>query len=166
MKIYINDTNILIDLSELELLAAFSKLNAYLYTTDLIVAEIQDTRQREKVKELINAGILEVLSLESEEFTEIYTIRENNSGLTIEDCSVWFATRKYKGTLLTGDARLRKQASEHGIDVRGIIYVFDELVNKGILDKQTARTKMMDLRKLNPRLPEKEINARLRAWKK
>ena len=138
----------------------------WLYTTDLIVAEIQNTRQREKVEELINAGILEVLSLESDEFTEIYTIREENSGLTIEDYSVWFAARKYKGTLLTRDVRLRKQASEHGIDVRGILYVFDELVNNGILDKQTARTKLMDLRTMNPRFPEKEINARLRLWKK
>jgi predicted nucleic acid-binding protein len=166
MEIYINDTNILIDLAELELLSAFGRLDAWLYTTDLIVAEIQDTRQREKVEELINAGTLEVLSLESDEFTEIYTIREENSGLTIEDCSVWFAARKYNGTLLTGDARLRKQAFEHGIDVRGIIFIFDELVNNGIMDKQTARTKLMDLRTMNPRLPEKEINARLRAWKK
>lgn len=147
MKIYINDTNILIDLAELELLDAFSQLNAYLYTTDLVVAEIQNSKQREKVQEFINVGILKVLSLESEEITEIYTIREENSGLTIEDCSVWFAARKYKGTLLTGDAKLRKQASQKGIDVRGILYVFDELVNNHILLKKTARTKLIHLRR-------------------
>ena len=166
MEVYINDTNILIDLAEIELLEAFSQLNAYFYTTDLIVAEIQNSRQKEKIQEFINAGILEVLPLESEEFTEIFTIREENSGLTIEDCSVWFAARKHKGTLLTGDAKLRKQASEHDIPVRGILYIFDKLVKSNILDKQIARTKLIHLGKMNPRLPEKEIDVRLKAWKK
>ena len=125
MEIYINDTNILIDLAKLDLLSAFSQLNARLYTTDFIVSEIEDSTQRKKIDEFIQRGMLEVVALNSEEITEIYTLRTENNGLTVDDCSVWFVADKYNGTLLTGDARLRKRASEYGIDVRGIIYVFD-----------------------------------------
>ncbi len=165
MKIFVNDTNILIDLAELDLLEAFSKLDALLYTTDVIIAEIKDSTQKEKIDYLINLGILEVLSIAGEEIMDIYSLKEENTGLSFEDCSVWFITEKYEGTLLTGDGKLRKQARENGIDVKGILFVFDEFIKNGILEYPIARTKLIQLREMNTRLPEKEINKRLRAWK-
>lgn len=165
MKIFVNDTNILIDLAKLDLLEAFSKLDALLYTTDVVIEELEDSRQRDQINHLINHGILEVLSMEGEELIEIYTLKEENTGLSFEDCSVWFLTKKHGGTLLTGDGKLRKQARKKGVDVRGILFVFDEFLKNGILEYPTARDKLIQLREMNSRLPEKEINKRLRDWK-
>jgi len=165
MKIFVNDTNILIDLAEIDLLEAFSKLDALLYTTDVIIAELEISSQKEKINYLIEQGILEVLSIKSEELIEIYTLKEENTGLSFEDCSVWYAAEKHQGTLLTGDGKLRKQAVNKGADVRGILYLFDEFVKNGILEYPTARQKLIRLREMNTRLPEKEINKRLRYWK-
>jgi len=166
MKIFVNDTNILIDLANLDLLEAFSQLDALLYTTDLVVSEISDSKQKTKIDSLIDRGMLIVISLEADEFNEIYALKEDNSGLSLEDCSVWFAADKYKGTLVTGDGKLRKEAARKGTEVRGILYLFDEFVKNAILDHETARDRLILLREINPRLPEREINKRLRLWKK
>jgi len=166
MKIFVNDTNILIDLADLDLLEAFSKLDALLYTTDLIVAEISDAKEKTKIQSLIDRDILKVIPLKAEEFNAVYSIKEDNSGLSFEDCSVWFLADKYQGTLVTGDGKLRKQATRKGTEVRGILYLFDEFVKNAILDHETARDRLILLREINPRLPEREINKRLRLWKK
>jgi len=144
----------------------FVKLNAYFYTTDLIIAEIRNSKQKSKIEKLINQGILKIIFLKYEELSKIYTLRQENNALAVEDCSVWYIAQKYNGILLTGDKKLRKQAYRNGINVRGILYIFDELVQNEIIEKQTAREKLLQLNAMNPRLPEEEINHRLKKWKK
>lgn len=89
---------------------------------------------------------------------------ESSSGLSFEDCSVWHYSKKLSGTLLTGDGKLRKQVSKQGIEVRGIIYIFDELVKHKLLDYYSAVEKIEQLYQLNNRLPKKEIDKRIEYW--
>ena len=65
---------------------------------------------------------------------------------------------------MTGDAKLRKQVSKKGIEVRGIIYVFDELVKQNLLNFTGAIEKIEQLYQLNNRLPKKEIEKRIEQW--
>lgn len=51
-----------------------------------------------------------------------------------------------------------------GVEVRGIIYVFDELVANGIMTPNSAAEKLALLKSINPRLPEGEIEKRLKQW--
>ena len=102
-------------------------------------------------------------------FVDIFCLRSAAPvvifNLSFEDCSVWYYSQKLSGTLLTGDGKLRKQVSKQGIEVRGIIYVFDELVNESLLDFPIAIEKIKQLFQLNNRLPKKEIDKRIENWK-
>ncbi len=165
MAIFINDTNILIDLAELGLLQEFSKIEGELCTCDLVVAELEDATQKDKVHQLIDSGILKILDLTAMElFEEVAPMQGNTSGLSLEDCSVWYLAKKHNGILLSGDGRLRKQASKNGINVKGILYVFDELVAQEIISEQTAGERLIQLKTYNPRLPQKELDDRIKKW--
>jgi rRNA-processing protein FCF1 len=164
MKIVINDANILIDLVKLELLEAFSKLNFDLHTTDFVIEELND-KQRIPINELSESnklGIIETIKIE--DFQGINLILENSSGLSFEDCSVWYYSKKLSGVLLTGDGKLRKQASKDNLEVRGIIYLFDEFLRQGIITFEEAVEKIKQLSLLNNRLPKKEIEKRIDFW--
>ena len=165
MKIVINDANILIDLAKLELIPVFAKINFDLYTTDFVIEELND-EQRKPVSKIIKSGKLKVIETEDAiDFQGITNILENSSGLSFEDCSVWYYSKKISGALLTGDGRLRKQATKEGIEVRGIIFVFDELLKQGLISFTTAIVKIENLSLLNNRLPKKEIEKRIENWK-
>lgn len=165
MKIVINDANILIDLAKLELIEIFSKINFDLHTTDFVIEELND-EQHKPVSKLVKNGKLKVIETEDAlDFQGIVDILENSSGLSFEDCSVWYYSKKLTGALLTGDGKLRKQATKGGIEVRGIIFIFDELIKQGLISFTIAIDKIENLSKLNNRLPKKEIEKRIENWK-
>jgi predicted nucleic acid-binding protein len=164
MKIVINDANILIDLVKLELINAFSKLDFDLHTTDFILDELND-EQRTPIVNLNSGKKLTVIeTIETTDFQGITTILEKSTGLSFEDCSVWYYSKKMSGILLTGDGKLRKQASKDNIEVRGIIYLFDVLLNQNLISFQEAVEKIKQLMLLNNRLPKKEIDKRIELW--
>lgn len=164
MKIVINDANILIDLVKLELIVAFSKLDFDLHTTDFILDELND-EQRTPIVNLNSGKKLTVIeTIKTTDFQGITTILEKSTGLSFEDCSVWYYSKKMSGILLTGDGKLRKQASKDNIEVRGIIYLFDVLLNQNLISFQEAVEKIKQLMLLNNRLPKKEIDKRIELW--
>lgn len=50
------------------------------------------------------------------------------------------------------------------ISVRGILWIFDQLVDNSLLSHSDAHAKLNDLKRRNPRLPQREIERRLEAW--
>ena len=166
MRIVINDANILIDLAKLELLDVFSKLKFELYTTDFVYEELNQ-EQKSPVSMLNKNGHLTIIETEETiDFQNITNLLDSSTGLSFEDCSVWYYSQKLSGTLLTGDGKLRKQVSKKGIEVRGIIYIFDELLEQDLIDINIAIEKIEQLYHLNNRLPKKEIAKRIENWKK
>ena len=114
---------------------------------------------------LYKNGYLKIIETEETiDFQNISELLESSSGLSFEDCSVWYYSKKLSGTLLTGDGKLRKQVSKQGIEVRGIIYVFDELVKESLVEFPIAIEKIKQLFQLNNRLPKKEIDKRIEHW--
>lgn len=165
MKIVINDANILIDLAKLELIQVFTKISFDLHTTDFVIEELNDEQQK-PVSKLIKSGKLKIIETEdAKDFQGITNILENSSGLSFEDCSVWYYSKKLSGALLTGDGKLRKQATKEGIQVRGIIFIFDELLKQELISFTLAIDKIEKLSLLNNRLPKKEIEKRIESWK-
>ena len=65
---------------------------------------------------------------------------------------------------MTGDRKLRNSALNEGVEVRGIIYVFDELVANGIISASMAAEKLTLLKTINPRLPKNDVYNRLKLW--
>lgn len=164
MRIIINDANILIDLVQVNLMSEFIQLDLELKTTDFVFEELNED-QKIVIEEYINSGEIELIITEEEEdFQSISAILENSSGLSFEDCSVWHYADKLNGILLSGDAKLRRQATANGISVKGILYVFDQLLLKGLITFDYAIEKIEQLYEINPRLPINSKNERTSNW--
>lgn len=164
MRVIINDANILIDLVHLDLMDEFIQLEMELKTTDFVYEELNED-QKDVINGFINSGDIElIVTEEDEDFTSIANILENSSGLSFEDCSVWHYANKLDGILLSGDGRLRKQAVANGIPVKGILYVFDQLLLKELITFDYAIEKLEELYEINPRLPIHSKNEKISNW--
>lgn len=81
------------------------------------------------------------------------------------DCSVWYYAKKNQGRLLTGDSKLRTAATKDKVAVSGILYIFDNLIEYGLLSPANAAMHLQALMKINLRLPRKECLERISRWK-
>lgn len=164
MIFLVNDANILIDLLKIDLLDSFFQLEYDFHVTDMAFAEIQEENATD-ISFFLDNGLLTRQGFSFEELLQIQLLEVENSALSIADCSCLYLSRKVTASLLTGDAALRRIAEQNDIPVHGILWVFDEMVDGGIISKQEARDKLFELVELNPRLPAKECQKRIKAWK-
>lgn len=165
MEFVVNDTNIFFDLIYSDLLEEFFLLDLTVYTTDLIISEIEDPNQKDLVQNFINEGRLFVQNLDFEALTDLFSMQEEHGGLSIEDCSVWYISKQNNYTLLSGDGLLRRTASKDGVNVKGLLFILDKLVETEIIDSVTAANKLELLLEKGTRLPVSECTKRLGAWR-
>ena len=59
---------------------------------------------------------------------------------------------------------MRAKAIQSNVVVKGIICVFDSLLECGLINKQEAIDKIHELQKANVRLPKNIINERIEKW--
>jgi hypothetical protein len=60
---------------------------------------------------------------------------------------------------------LRTTSAYEGVEVHGVIYVFDRLVEFNVISRQVAVKKLQQLYSINSRLPKEEIEKRINLWK-
>ncbi len=168
MDIIINDTNILIDLYTCGILEEFFSLPYKFHTTDFVVGELEDKAQRERIIGFCDRGMLEVKSFSSKEILTVYEYYEEARtvcNISVPDCSVLIYAKSIdRARLLTGDKTLRKRAEREGVNVSGILFVFDELVKQGIITRKFAFERLSLLVEKNVRLPKNEVEKRLEIW--
>lgn len=159
MKLHINDANILMDIVKLDLTDVFLTLEFELYTTDFVFAEMELEQQEQLLSDrLIKIGASQ------EDMMAIFELSEQQAGLSFEDCSTWYFAKKMDGILVTGDGKLRKKASASGVEVRGMIYIIEQIKEQGLLPLAVCIEKLTVLKELNDRLPIDEINNRIQIW--
>ena len=168
MDIVINDTNIFLDLYDVDLLEAFFQLPVQVHTVDFVVDEIKRPAQQSVIQDLIGRGVLVVKDYSSTSLVNLYQFNlECGGNLTLTDSTViYYAQSIAECRILTGDRQLRNRAEERGITVSGILYVFDLLVEQGLVSPAEAARKLEALFRINPRLPKREIEIRMEKWKK
>lgn len=165
MEIIVNDTNIFIDLHSIGLLGALCDLPYDVRTVDFVVNEIKDQAQSESLATLVGEGKIKIESFNIDELAEIIEEHSAISGnLSVPDCSVCYYARKHSATLLTGDRQLRRYAEGNNVTVRGVLFIFDELVAQNIIDAGIAAQKLRELTNINVRLPKSEIEKRIKKW--
>lgn len=167
-KIVVNDTNVFIDLYEVGLLEEFFSLPWEVHTTDFVMFELLREGQHDTVARYKDDKRLIVPVFEAKEVLEIGNLFQqyvNRTNLSLTDCSVWYYAKVNNYILLTGDRKLRTVSVFDGVEVHGIIYVFDTLVELDIISRQVAVEKLQKLYSLNPRLPKEEIEKRINLWK-
>lgn len=167
-KIVVNDTNVFIDLYEVGLLEEFFSLPWEVHTTDFVMLELQREGQHETVAKYKADKRLVVPVFEAKEMSEIGNLFQQNmnrTNLSLTDCSVWYYAKVNNYILLTGDRKLRTVSAYNGVEVRGVIFVFDCLVECGKISRRVAVEKLQQLYSINPRLPKEEIEKRINLWK-
>lgn len=168
MKIVIQDASILIDLTEADLLDVWFELGFDLRTTSLILREISRENQKIKLQPYVERGRLRIESASGEVLGEIARLHATlSSRLSIGDVSTLHFAAKLKGVLLTGDRRLRRHAEESGIDAHGLLWVFDMLIERGVLLPGVAAEHLEKLLERGiSRLPPHECALRIRRWRR
>lgn len=167
MEIIINDTNLFLDLYDVGLLDTFFKLPVTVHTIDLVVNEITRPDEQKAIQALIGKGQLLVKEYSAQDLNDLFIFNTACGGnLTLTDSTViYYAKSLPDCRILTGDRQLRNRAEQRGIKVSGILYVFDQLVEHGLLSHAEAAKQLAALFRINPRLPRGEVEARIERWK-
>ncbi|MCR4964887.1 MAG: hypothetical protein K6A41_04450 [Bacteroidales bacterium] len=166
MKIVVNDANILIDFCKLEILEAFFQLQYDFQVVDAVWEEL-NTQHQIQLQPFIQEERLAVIT-EAAEIKDILLIKEERGQLSIPDCTSLLYAKKQQTILLTSDKNLRSTATQHKVEVHGHLWIFDNLVNSGILSGKTAVEKLLNMTaEVNPKLglPKPELEMRIKNWK-
>lgn len=167
MKVVVNDANILIDLIDVGLLELFFQLEFEMNIADSVVNEFENENDIKRLNMFTKKGKLKQHSFESDAIAEIIGYRNRySSRLSFPDSSCIYLARNLSATLLTGDRPLTNAARENDITVHGTLWVFDQLINAGLMNHKTACIKLTELMSINRRLPVSECKKRLSRWKK
>lgn len=135
-----------------------------MHTSDFVLFEIEIPEQLLTIKNLVTANKLKVNNFSIQKL-EIISQKENdNSSLSLTDCSVWHWAEMNNAILLTGDGNLRKTARNAGIEVHGSLWLLDLLVEQMIINTNRACEALTDLMNINSRLPKQEYEARKNLW--
>jgi hypothetical protein len=166
VKIIVNDANILIDLVDLKILPHFFQLEYDFHTTEMILDELFP-EQKEALIPYIETGSLIIDEITEDDLVAIINIRISKPNLSEQDCSAFYQAQKENAALITSDNTLRKFAQSNNLEVHGHFWVFDNLVENGLLTGSRAIEKLDELcNVVNPKLglPQSECQKRIKKW--
>jgi rRNA-processing protein FCF1 len=162
-RLAVTDANIFIDLIILELIEQLFGLDIKIHTTREVFDQLT-TRQKEKLIAYHIDGMLTIYDFSVEELAEIYAL-EFPAGLEPADRTVFYYAKQLECLVISGDNKLRKHCERKGLEVHGLIWIFDHIVKLDLVPKNIALEKLEKLMSYNDRLPSDEILKRLKKWK-
>lgn len=161
MAILVSDTSVLIDLSRGELLEqVFSSGLTFVVPDFLYQNELEDTNGPYLQK--LGLG---VLATNGHEMTLVQAIRASRNSLSLPDCSALVCALRQDHILLTGDGDLREEAISRGVEVRGLLWLLDQLEASGHIQPLILHTALSQISNHKRCwLPRQEVANRLRRW--
>lgn len=165
MIIAVHDASILIDLIAINLIEQIFALDYHMVTTDFIIEELRP-EQRSILLTFIANGRLTIDISNEQDIIDIVALSDRYASLSLADCSVLFYAQRYSAILLTGDKRLRNTALDSALEVHGILWVLELLVDTKIIMPHLAAQRLEELINSNVRLPVEECRKRITAWKR
>jgi hypothetical protein len=168
MKVAITDACIFIELHHLLLTSVFFKLDIEIHTTVDVLNELYP-EQCELLQAYEAGGKLHLHSLTDE---DRLAIRKNGytGGLSETDKTVLYIAGRVGAMILSSDKPVRKQARKCEIEFHGMFWIFDRLIESGLITMAMAAEKlrMMMLVNIiyqNSAELNKEMAVRLERWK-
>lgn len=167
IKVAVTDACIFIDLHDLELVSSFFDLDIEIHTTSAVLQELYPEQQQIfKIYQSVHKLI--VHNLQEQDFLEIYSEGYPKS-LSETDKSVLHIANKLEACVLSSDKALRNCAKNKSIEYHGMIWIFDNFVEKSILTKKQAANKLRQLVAVNFVFQNNqalidEIEKRLKLW--
>ena len=164
-RVVVSDTNIFIDLIKLGALGDMFLLPWEIYTTDFVISELEDPKQRDIVLGFQQRNKLIIKTFSSSQLIELYEFMSSHSRkLSLTDSSVWLYAKKEGYTILSGDRKLLSKASTDNVEAHGLLFIFDNLVEYNILPEQYAAALLEELKAINKWLPISEIDKRIERY--
>lgn len=158
-KVYISDTNIWIDFRNADLLVELFQLPLKLCSTDFVMNELTDLPQ----DSLVEQGLI-VETLTEGAVAQLFTLMGAHRNSSLADVSCYYLAQQTGHPLLTGDGKLRKQATKDGIQVFGVLWLLDQLVAHALVTPSRASEALRAMLQHGARLPQAECNQRLQLW--
>jgi predicted nucleic acid-binding protein len=162
-QLAVTDANVFIDLIILGLIRHLFELNIEIHTTREVFDQLT-LRQKEVLSIYYNKGQLNIYDFSADEIIEIYNMAFP-AGLETADRTVFYYAKRLACLVISGDNKLRKHCERKGLEVHGLIWIFDRIVELELIAKHTAVEKLEKLMSYNDRLPADELLKRLKKWK-
>lgn len=164
MKIAIKDANVFIDLEIAGLFDLWFQLDIETHTSVFIQDELETGGHHQALAYFASGQVISH-DFDFVEMTQVNGLmQEVNKAAGFNDCSVLYLAEKLKASLLSGDNALRRSAERRGVEVRGTLWVFDELVSRHLLKPTVAAQKLRYLLQEERRLPQRECRTRIEQW--
>lgn len=162
MRIAITDPNILIDLHYLGWLPQLTHLDLEFHTTNYVLNELS----KEQVDALVilrNQRHLVVCELSDEQTTSLMRIDLPRAFSDADKSVLWYIQTQNIGisVVLSGDKPMQKWCEMHHIKAFNILWIFDQMIEKGNLSFSEANKALVSLTRFNPHL---DCSERLTAW--
>lgn len=164
MKVAVKDANVLIDLVEGDLLGLWFRLGIETHVPDLVLEEIKNPEQRRIVLAMVEAGNLKVGTFDATQVLRIGFYKRVYR-VSLADAAAILLAEQLQATLLSGDKAVRRAGQALNIEVKGLLWVFDELVHRGLLGVADASLRLDRVVEAGARLPAEDVQARLRKWR-
>lgn len=157
--VYISDTNIWSHFRHGGLLDALFALPCVFASTDFVLAELPAGEA-----EQLQANGLVVETLDADAVQALFGLMVEHRNSALADVSCYFVAKLKGLPLLTGDGQLRRQAAKDGVQVRGALWLLDELVLHEIVATAHAAAALQAMLDAGARLPHAECQWRRAAW--
>jgi len=154
------DTNILFDFVAGEIFDRLFCLPFDFRTSDIVAYEISGSYSERQLKQ---QG-LEILTLDDSEVLEILALKKEHIGLSVEDVSVYFLSRKHGTMILSNDGPLRELADASRIEYHGTLWLLEVMIQKEILQPHEAASALRSMLENKRWLPRPECEALIKKW--
>lgn len=165
MKLIITDSSVFFDIIKIQALPEFFALDFEICTTDFVKGEILESEQGEQIEMFIRSHQLTVFVLSEKEIEEVENFKTKRFFKTLIDKTVLWKAKQLKCPLLTGDAKLRNEATDQGILVHGSLWVIRMMVEGKVVTADAGIEFLEKLKVSNDRLPLDEIEKLIKKLK-
>ena len=153
MKLIITDSSVFFDIIKIQALPEFFALDFEICTTDFVKGEILESEQGEQIEMFIRSHQLTVFVLSEKEIEEVENFKTKRFFKTLIDKTVLWKAKQLECPLLTGDAKLRNEATDQGIPVHGSLWVIRMMVESNVVTANAGIEFLEKLKVTNDRLP-------------
>ena len=152
MQILISDANVIIDMEDSGLTELMFSLPYQFAVPDILFYdELEDEHPN-----LLELGLIQ-LELSSEMLEKSIELDCRYRKPSRYDCLALAAAMQEECPLITCDKALRKAAQQENVEIRGTLWIIDELVKHQHINKQQAKKAFEDMKDAGSRLPWNEV---------
>ncbi len=107
---------------------------------------------------------LEIVPIDSAGISALFELRQKLNNSSLADVSCYYLAQTEGWTLLTNDGAIRKAGKRAELDVKGVLWLLDELFDRQCVLSTTLIQALKAMLEQGARLPEHECQERFKRW--